>query len=712
MSEDINPTAAPPVAEAVDGEATPETVPESELDRKINDHFAGAVVRKDLVKAVKGNAIVPSYVLEYLLGQYAASDDEGTIQAGIEKVRGILAQHYVHRNESELVKSKIREKGRFRVIDKVSVTLNEKDDVYQASFANLGITGVIVEASTVNANQKLLVGGVWCLCDIEYFHNDDNRDVPWILGSLKPIQMSNFDYQGYLESRGKFTTDEWIDLLIQSIGFDPEMFGRRAKLLQLIRLIPFVERNYNLVELGPKGTGKSHIYSEFSPHGMLISGGEVTVPKLFVNNANGRLGLVGYWDVVAFDEFAGKKKRTEKALVDIMKNYMANKSFSRGVETLGAEASMVFVGNTSHTVPYMLKHSDLFDELPESYHDSAFLDRLHFYIPGWEVDTIRSEMFSDGYGFVVDYIAEVLKSMRNLDYSDRYQQYFTLGSDISTRDRDGIHKTFSGLMKLLYPHEQATPEEIEEILHFSIEGRKRVKDQILRIDDTMATVKFGYNSLAAGWTAVTTLEEDEYPSHYYRNRVVAPDPEPTADAPASATDTPVSPEAEQTELFQGQRDFVENQRGVSYENLLLPYLQGATEIELHDPYIRLPHQGRNLVELLAQIAAAKDPADEVTFKLFTVLADDMENQQRQLQMISQIVNGAAQQGIKIDVGKDPGGHDRWIRTDVGWRINLGRGLDIFQKSDGGWFDFGSSRQEFRQVRAFGITYIYEAHTGQ
>ena len=712
MSEDINPTAAPPVAEAVDGEATPETVPESELDRKINDHFAGAVVRKDLVKAVKGNAIVPSYVLEYLLGQYAASDDEGTIQAGIEKVRGILAQHYVHRNESELVKSKIREKGRFRVIDKVSVTLNEKDDVYQASFANLGITGVIVEASTVNANQKLLVGGVWCLCDIEYFHNDDNRDVPWILGSLKPIQMSNFDYQGYLESRAKFTTDEWIELLIQSIGFNPEMFGRRAKLLQLIRLIPFVERNYNLVELGPKGTGKSHIYSEFSPHGMLISGGEVTVPKLFVNNANGRLGLVGYWDVVAFDEFAGKKKRTEKALVDIMKNYMANKSFSRGVETLGAEASMVFVGNTSHTVPYMLKHSDLFDELPESYHDSAFLDRLHFYIPGWEVDTIRSEMFSDGYGFVVDYIAEVLKSMRNLDYSDRYQQYFTLGSDISTRDRDGIHKTFSGLMKLLYPHEQATPEEIEEILHFSIEGRKRVKDQILRIDDTMATVKFGYNSLAAGWTAVTTLEEDEYPSHYYRNRVVAPDPEPTADAPASATDTPVSPEAEQTELFQGQRDFVENQRGVSYENLLLPYLQGATEIELHDPYIRLPHQGRNLVELLAQIAAAKDPADEVTFKLFTVLADDMENQQRQLQMISQIVNGAAQQGIKIDVGKDPGGHDRWIRTDVGWRINLGRGLDIFQKSDGGWFDFGSSRQEFRQVRAFGITYIYEAHTGQ
>ena len=393
----------------------------SALDQKINDVFGGAVVRKDLVKAVKGNAIVPSFVLEYLLGQYAASDDEATIQSGIESVRKILADHYVHRNQSELIKSNIREKGRYRVIDKVQVQLNEKDDTYEAEFANLGIKQVLVSPATIKTHPKLLVGGVWCICDIEYQHSDNARVVPWILGSIKPIQLSNFDFDGYVASRREFTTDEWIDLLIQSIGFNPELFGRRAKLIQLVRLIPFVERNYNLVELGPKGTGKSHIFSEFSPHGMLISGGEVTVPKLFVNNSNGRLGLVGYWDVVAFDEFAGKKKRTDKALVDIMKNYMANKSFSRGVETLGAEASMVFVGNTSHNVPYMLKHSDLFDELPESYHDSAYLDRLHCYIPGWEVDTIRSEMFSDGYGFVVDYIAEVLKSMRDADYSDRYQ---------------------------------------------------------------------------------------------------------------------------------------------------------------------------------------------------------------------------------------------------------------------------------------------------
>lgn len=707
----LNPTDA--LAKAPASAAPPE---QSDLDRKINRCFPGVVVRKDLVKAVKGNAIVPSYVLEYLLGQYAASDDEATIQAGIDAVRRILADHYVHRNESELVKSMIREKGRHRIIDRVGVVLNEKADAYEASFENLGIRGVIIDPGTVKANEKLLVGGVWCICDIEYSHSDDTRVVPWILGSLKAIQMSSFDFDGYVAARREFTSEEWVDLLIQSIGFNPELFGRRAKLLQLVRLIPFVERNYNLIELGPKGTGKSHIFSEFSPHGMLISGGEVTVPKLFVNNSNGKIGLVGYWDVVAFDEFAGKKKRTDKALVDIMKNYMANKSFSRGVQPMGAEASMVFVGNTSHTVPYMLKHSDLFDELPEAYHDSAYLDRLHCYAPGWEVDTIRGEMFSTGYGFVVDYIAEVLRSMRNSDFSDKYQPYFALGTDISTRDRDGIHKTFSGLMKVVYPTGEATPQEIEELLRFAIEGRKRVKDQILRIDLTFDPVDFGYTDNAGGWHPVTTLEEDEYPAYYQMGRkhtAVTTGNEsaesPTVEGPPAIPEptTALAAAPVDEELFEGQRDFAENQRGVSYETLLLPYLRGATEIELHDPYIRMNHQGRNLVELLALIASVKDPADEIVFKLFTTLDDDAQSQQKQVQMLSQIVQEAAQQGLRVEVAKDLGGHDRWIRTDTGWRINLGRGLDVFQKSEGGWFDLGTSRQEFRQVKAFGVTYIRE-----
>lgn len=690
-------------------EAADQTPEQTTLDQKINQHFAGVVVRKDLVKIVKGNAIVPSYVLEYLLGQYAASDDEATIQAGIGSVRQILADHYVHRNQSELVKSTIRERGRHKIIDKVTVTLNDKDDVYEAEFSNLGIKQVLVEPATITAHPKLLVGGVWCICDIEYLHSDNARVVPWNLGSIKPIQLSNFDFDGYVAGRRQFTTVEWIDLLIQSIGFNPKLFGRRAKLIQLTRLIPFVERNYNLVELGPKGTGKSHIFSEFSPHGMLVSGGEVTVPKLFVNNSNGRLGLVGYWDVVAFDEFAGKRKRVDRSLVDIMKNYLANKSFSRGVETLGAEASMVFVGNTSHTVPYMLKHSDLFDELPENYHDSAYLDRLHYYIPGWEVETIRGEMFSEGYGFVVDYIAEVLKSMRDADYSDRYQQHFTLGSDISTRDRDAIHKTFSGLMKIVYPHGEANPEEIEELLRFSIEGRKRVKDQILRIDSTMADVKFGYLDKAGGWHQVTTLEEQEYPAYYHRRAADGGDDSEDLDStqgskPFESDPSPIDPKPEA--LFEGHKEFQENQRGVSFDLLFGAYLRGATEITITDPYIRRFHQARNLMELIEGIATSKDPADEVVVKLITSEEGESEDLARkQIELLAKVRQGAAAGGVAFDVTFDSSIHDRSIVTDTGWRILLGRGLDIFQYVTGDAFDLASRLQEYRQVRAFGITYV-------
>ena len=485
------------------------------FDEKINDVYPGLVVRKDLVKIVKGNAIVPAYVLEYLLGQYCATADEPSIQSGIDTVREILRNHFVHRNESELVKSIIKEKKRHKVIDKVTVSLNEKYNVYEAKFANLRIGGILVHASIIKKNPRLLVGGIWCISELEYEYIDESTS-PWILNSLKAIQITNFDFKNFLKARQQFTTDEWIDLLIQSIGFNPQLLSRRNKLLQLIRLIPYCERNYNLIELGPKGTGKSHIYSEFSPHGMLISGGEVTVPKLFVNNSTGKIGLVGYWDTVAFDEFAGKKKKSDKALVDIMKNYMANKTFSRGVEMMGADASMVFVGNTQHPVPHMLREADLFDDLPEKFHDSAFLDRLHFYIPGWEVDIIRGEMFTSGYGFVVDYLAEILRSLRDHDFSDHYAGRFTLSPNISTRDRDGISKTFSGLLKILHPHLEAKADEIEEILVIAIEGRKRIKDQLMRIDQTYAEVDFSYtNNLGGKPVAVTIPEEEQYPDFYW-----------------------------------------------------------------------------------------------------------------------------------------------------------------------------------------------------
>ncbi len=685
------------------------------LDDKINAHFAGLVVRKDLVKTVKGNAIVPSYVLEYLLGQYCATNDEASIQTGIDTVKEILAKHYVHRNEAGLIRSNIREKGRYKVIDRIGVSLNDKDDVYEAEFANLGIKKLLVDADTIKRHPKLLVSGVWCIADVEYDHSEDKRITPWVLSTIKPIQMSHFDLEGYLQARQEFTLDEWIDLLIQSIGFDPEKFGKRSKLTQLTRLIPYCERNYNLIELGPKGTGKSHIYSEFSPHGILISGGEVTVPKLFVNNSSGKIGLVGYWDCVAFDEFAGKKKRTDKALVDIMKNYMANKSFSRGVETLGAEASMAFVGNTQHTVPYMLKHTHLFDDLPENFRDTAFLDRMHFYIPGWEVDIIRGEMFSEGYGFVVDYLAEILRAFRNQDFSDRYQQMFTLSSDISTRDRDGINKTFSGLMKILFPHGEASEEEIEEILKFSIEGRKRVKDQLMRMDTTYPAVCFSYSDMQGQEVRVATLEELEYPNHYQQKvgdvepQMALPDQavaiEQSASLPSAPSSTVVS-KAEKALLQEQHLTFQENQKGISYDGLFGPYLKDARSLTITDPYIRLFFQARNLMELLEIIARNKPADEEVTINLVTV-ADEFR-QEQQDEWFNKIQESAASIGIQFSWEFDQTGtlHARHIITDHGWKISLDRGLDIFQQYDmNDAFSFANRMQQFRLCKAFEVTFI-------
>ena len=678
------------------------------LDKKICEHFPGLVVRKDLVKAVKGNAIVPSYVLEYLLGQYCATDDEDSIQSGIQTVKEILAKHYVHRNEAGLVRSTIKEKGRYKVIDKVSVALNDKKDCYETEFSNLGIKQVLIDSGTVKKHPKLLVGGVWVIADIEYDHNEDNDTVPWILSTLKPIQMSHFDFEGYLEARKQFSLEEWIDVLMQSIGFNPEYFGERSKLTQLVRLIPFCERNYNLIELGPKGTGKSHIYSEFSPHGILISGGEVTVPKLFVNNSNGKIGLVGYWDTVAFDEFAGKQKKVDKALVDIMKNYMANKSFSRGVETLGADASMTFVGNTDHSLPYMLKHSDLFDALPEKFYDSAFLDRLHFYIPGWEVDIIRGEMFSEGYGFVVDYLAEVLRHLRTQDYSDQYKGLLDLDSSLSTRDKDGINKTFSGLMKILFPQGEASREEIEKVLRLAMEGRKRVKDQLMRIDTTYAPVAFTYIGEDGSRHQVATLEEVEYPKYFNTETQVddgaLPDSAATADPAGLQDDVAISQRP--AELKEGHVVVMENQRGISYEELFGPYLAGSKHITVTDPYIRLYFQTRNLMELLEVIVRQKAEEDEVIVNLVTV--EDEQRGEQQREWLAQIQSSMLTAGVKFGYTFDNSGsqHARHIVTDTGWKISLDRGLDIFQQYDmNDSFQLTNRLQKQRACKAFEVTYI-------
>ncbi len=682
----------------------------SALDQKINQVFAGCVVRKDLVKEIRGNAIVPSYVLEYLLGQYCTTSDEDSIQSGIQSVKDILSQHYVHKNEAELVRSNIKEIGRQKVIDKISVTLNEKDDTYEASFFNLGINKVIVGSETIKKNPKLLVSGIWCIAEVEYYHVEDPKVVPWLLTSLKPIQMARSDVEGYKEGRKNFSMDEWIDFILQSMGLNPEVFSRRNKFIQLIRLIPFCERNYNLMELGPKGTGKSHIYSEFSPHGMLLSGGEVTVPKLFVNNSNGKIGLVGYWDCVAFDEFAGNQKKIDKALVDIMKNYMANKTFSRGTQTTGAEASMVFVGNTSHTVPYMLKTSDLFADLPDKYHDSAFLDRIHCFNPGWEVENLRSEMFTNGYGFVVDYLAEILRAIRNDDYSSDFNQYFTLGDAISTRDKDGIKKTFSGLMKIIFPNHDATEDEVKELLTIAMEGRKRVKDQLLRIDSTFDKTNFVFfkNSESNKEIPVKTLEEIEFADIYYGLATTNGSSQTTKQHNITQVcRTTVVPNKEVTDksLEEGHKEIKENQKGCSFNELVLPYLKGAKKLSITDPYIRNFFQQRNLMEFLVSVIKINYPSEETEVHLVTI-QDEIKGDKQEENFIK-MKDSLAHFGVIFNWEYDEARtiHARHIETDTGWKISLDRGLDVYQSFSGDAFDVLTYLPELRSCKAYEVTFL-------
>ncbi|WP_236977688.1 BREX system Lon protease-like protein BrxL [Membranihabitans maritimus] len=661
------------------------------IDKKLNQYFAGKVVRKDLTKLVKGNAIVPTYVLEYLLGQYCATSDEETIKAGVETVRNIIAKHFVHRDEAQFIKSTIREKGSHRIIDKVSVRLNETKDRYEANFANLGLKKVVIDDSHIQRHKKLLSEGVWCIVVMGYIPIDDREGSPWLIESLKPIQISGVDLDEYKDLRRSFTKDEWLDILMQTIGLNPEEFTFRSKLIQLTRLVPFAENNYNLIELGPKGTGKSHIFSELSPHGILLSGGEVTKAKLFVNNSTGDIGLVGYWDVVAYDEFAGKVKRVDKGLVDIMKNYMANKSFSRGTQVYGASASMTFVGNTEHSVPYMLRHSDLFEALPSQYYDTAFLDRIHAYLPGWEVQKLRNEMFTDGYGFIVDYLAEVLKEMRKEDHMHDYKRFFDLSDSITTRDKNSIAKTFSGLLKVIYPHGEYSEKEAEELLDFAIECRKRVKLQLTKMDETFEEVDFSYSVISSGGKkTVETLEITEFSA-------------PTIKASnEQKSQEEAKPEMKKLIRKEGQTIIRDNQTGVSYEGLFGDYLEGAEEITVVDPYVRLPYQLRNFMEFAQLISKRKSMDDEVKLHLVTSNNEDYIENARE--SFTQIADTIKPLGIFFTYEFDENIHDRSILLDNGWKIVLGRGLDIFQKT-GGWFDIAEYDQTRRQCKACEITYM-------
>ena len=688
--------------------------------QKVLNAFIGKVVRKDLAFLVKGGLPVPTYVLEYLLGQYCASDDEEIINEGLEKVKDVIKNNYVHRAEAESVKGLIREHGKHRIIDKVTVVLNEKNDEYQATFANLGLSGVPIGTDYVRKNPKLLSGnGVWCIVTIGYISGEDVK-VRWEIQTLKPIQISNIDLQEYIEQRKNFTTEEWIDLLMHTVGLNPDTMNRREKFITLARLLPHVENNFNFMELGPKGTGKSHVFQELSPYGVLVSGGDVTSARLFVRMSGKReeLGLVGYWDVVAWDEFEQQKGRAVDAVfIDTMQNYLANKSFNRGKGTHEASASMVFVGNTKHTVPFMLKNTHLFESIPTSFIKGAFLDRIHLYNPGWEIKMLKKDSFSKGYGLITDYIAAVLHAMRNDDRTAVLKDYAKFDGSLSERDHLAIRKTFSGMMKLLYPDGKMTDQEAYELVDFAAESRKRVKDQLYVIDETFKAepAHFKYINLRTGIEMnVETLEKVSNPFIIPINSTTGTATGELTDADAQPLNEEISGKCSVEEgttagqttkrprihiLQEKSMTFRMGQTGVSYEKLFASYMANANEITVEDPYIRAPWQIKNFMEFALMLINTR-PVDDLKLNLITNEEDDKLPEL--IDRLDDIKDDLATYGIDFEY-KFRDFHDRCIKTDTGWTISLGRGLDMFEKYN--TFSIASSRQDMRKCKEFTVTFM-------
>ena len=507
----------------------------TEFDLKVLDNFPGKVVRKDLTTLMKKGANVPTYVLEYLLGMYCATDDEEAIEMGLTKIKRILSENYVRPDQSEYVKSKIKENGQYTVIDKITVTFDDREDKYVARFTNLRMDPFEVPSDLVVHNEKLLIGGIWCIVKIEYVglnkEEDDEQafeedifgnqkkkkkikkkksryDSPFEIASLKPIQMPNLDLDEIKDSRSNFTKDEWITLMLRSAGYEPDELTRKQKLHYLLRFVPFIQKNYNLVELGPRGTGKSHAYSELSPYSILMSSGTTTVSNMFYNMASRRVGLVGNWDCIAFDEVAGITQASGD-MVQIMKNYMANGSFARGADSVSSDASIAFEGNTFRSVSDMIRTTNLFEPFPETFNnDSAFFDRIHAYLPGWETPKLRSNLFTKDYGLITDCFAEFCHSMRKYDFTNSYGEYFALNASFNTRDTIAVGRTFSGLAKLIYPDEVMEKEEVRELLEYAIECRRRVKEQLCKITPgEFSDVDLGYIDLDTEEEFIVTLPE-------------------------------------------------------------------------------------------------------------------------------------------------------------------------------------------------------------
>jgi ATP-dependent Lon protease len=666
------------------------------LDKKLNEVYAGRVVRKDLLHRIKKGTNVPSFVLEFLLAKYCASDDPEEVEAGIQAVFETLEKNYVRPGEANKAQSTVQQKGKHKFIDKVHVTYNEKEKRHWAEMENFGSRRIAIPEKFYRDNDRLLEGGIWA--EVTLGHNDIDEDkYAFYIEELRSIQLSRFDEDTFFTGREKFTRDEWLDVLIRSIGLDPNKFSLRVKLHFLARLFCFVEANYNFIELGPRGTGKSFAFSEFSPYATLVS--QASTPTLFYNNARHKVGLVGFWDVVAFDEVARVRVK-DRETVDILKSYMASGRFSRGIEVV-ANASLAFVGNIDFSIEQLVNSTqfDLFISLPKEF-DLAVMDRFFTFLPGWEIPKNSSEYLTERYGFITDYLSEAFHLLAKQSRYDYVTNHCKFGPSIEGRDEMAIKRTIAALLKLLHPAGEPSRKEVEEYIAYAVEGRRRIKEQLnkRKHDDEYARINLSYIDSSGNEVIVWCPESKKAAATQSPVRRRLPGaPEPIATPPRiekripekeEAIPTPLPPEEE--ELKEDHYTILYGDTGHSYESIFDKYPKGCTAVLIEDPYIRLIHQIQNLVrfcELAVKIGSVKK------IKLMTGFDNDAQRVdiQEKFEMLGESLRAS---GIEFIWTFSPVIHDRVIKLDNGWVIKIGRGLDIYQRPDN-WYSIGASDFDLR-----------------
>ncbi len=684
------------------------------IDNKLNEHYAGRVVRKDLLHSLKKGTNVPSFVLEFLLAKYCASDDPEEIEAGKQAVIQTLSDNYVRPGEANHAQSTVQQKGKHKFIDKVHVRYVEKDKKHWAEMENFASRRIAVSEKFYRDNDRILSGGIWA--EVVVAHNDiEDDDYAFYIEQLRPIQLSRFDFDEYRKSREKFTRDEWLTVVLRTIGLDSEKMSRRLQLHFIARLIPFVEKNYNFIELGPRGTGKSYNYSEFSPYSTLVSGGQATTAVLFYNNAKRKVGLVGFWDIIAFDEVAGIRIKDPDS-IQIMKDYMANGRFSRGAE-ITAEASLAFVGNIDYSIKQLVNsaHFDLFYPLPNVL-DLAIMDRFFTYLPGWEMPKNTSELLTSQFGFITDYMAAAFHHQFQGD--NRYQwvsNNISLGSQIEGRDETAIKKTVAGFLKILHPAGEPTNEELEEYVRYAVEGRRRVKEQLnkRKTDDEYANISLSFIDHTGKEHVVYCPESQDAPATQdpLRRQIDADDPhenktakkrirvvpgiEKTAQDHSDADAQETSDEGITSESSLQEKHFriLHGDTGNSYESLFGDYVVGAKKAEIEDSYIRTRYQIDNFVRF-CELLVKKGSIREIHLRTGYDHEDQKDDAIARFEDLAQSLRDV---GVEFAYYFDENVHDRQIRLDNGWIIQIGRGLDFYQPPES-WSGIGAQDMDLRPCK--------------